>query len=695
MARDLNPAQQQAVRTLRGPLLVLAGAGSGKTRVVTYRIAALIRHGTAADRILAVTFTNKAAREMKERAAALLGKRLRPGPEISTFHSLCVRVLRRHITRLGYPAQFAIYSRGDQLGIARAALREIRAPTTALRPADLVAEIGRWKTRGMRPAEAIQHANSDKQHLAAAAYRRYQRALEAAGAVDFDDLLLLSEDLFARHADVRRAEASRFDHVLIDEYQDTNQPQYRIIRALVAEHRNLCVVGDDDQSIYAWRGAQVQHILQFQRDWPDATVVRLEENYRSRAPILALANQLITFNSARFDKQLRPARSGGERPRILQFADEETEARELVREIADLIRRGECRAREVAMLFRTKEQPRPFETELRKAQLPYVLVGSRSFFDRVEVRDVLAYLTLLVLPRDDVALRRILNAPPRGVSAATIATLAREAATGGVALWDVLVSAAEAGRLTSRGVQSVRELAAALERNRARLAQHPPSEVARKLVAEIGYRDEITRRYPEAGEQEQRWRLVEGVVNSLAAYEQESRQGSLRAALDDLLLADRDDEPDVEDQLDRDAIALLTLHGAKGLEFPHVYLVGMEEGLLPHRRSIELDDVDEERRLCYVGVTRAQERLTLSLALSRRKWGQSRRSVPSRFLFEMTGQSDRPQARAALKEATESLGPKRSAGSPSRSGSSPSRRRAGQAAPRGGSAAPPGKPGRK
>ncbi len=304
MCAALNPAQQKAVATLSGPLLVLAGAGTGKTRVVTFRIAELIRHGTRPERILAVTFTNKAAHEMQERVGALLGRRRKTRPQVSTFHSHCLQILRRHIRRLGYPERFAIYDRGDQESLARSVLREIRIGNEALRPGDLLYQISSWKSHCVRPGEATALAQTDKEHLAAMAFRRYQRALKNAGAVDFDDILLCTEELFQGHADVLREEAARFDHLLVDEYQDTNGSQYRIVRALSARHRNLCVVGDDDQSIYGWRGAEVEHILRFTRDWPDATVVRLEMNYRSTSEIIEHANRLIVFNKTRHDKVL-------------------------------------------------------------------------------------------------------------------------------------------------------------------------------------------------------------------------------------------------------------------------------------------------------------------------------------------------------------------------------------------------------
>jgi len=338
MASGLNPSQQKAVNTLSGPLLVLAGAGSGKTRVVTYRIAKLINSGIRPGRILAVTFTNKAAKEMQQRTRELLGGKLREKPEISTFHSLCVRVLRRNIHNLGYPKQFAIYDRGDQESVARAALREVKIANESLRPGDLLSLISGWKCGSIRPAQAASMARTDKEHLGAVAYRRYQSRLQTSGALDFDDLLLCTEDLFSQFAEVRSEEASIFDHLLIDEYQDTNASQYRIIKALAAGHRNLCVVGDDDQSIYGWRGAEVTHILRFHHDWSGATVVRLEENYRCTGEILKIANRLISFNKLRHDKVLRPARGPGGKPRILQFPDESAEAKEIVEEIARSLR---------------------------------------------------------------------------------------------------------------------------------------------------------------------------------------------------------------------------------------------------------------------------------------------------------------------------------------------------------------------
>jgi DNA helicase-2/ATP-dependent DNA helicase PcrA len=642
MSNGLNPAQHAAVTSLAGPLLVLAGAGTGKTRVVTYRIAELIRRGTRPRRILAVTFTNKAAAEMQARTAALLGRKLAERPEISTFHSLAVRILRRHARRLGYPPQFAIYDRGDQESVARAALREINVPDGVLRPGELLYLIGRWKTQSVRPDKAASLARSDKEHLASMAYRRYQQALRQAGALDFDDLLLCTEELFAGFEDARRAEAGRFTHLLIDEYQDTNASQYRIVRALAEPHRNLCVVGDDDQSIYGWRGAEVSHILGFQRDWPEAKVVRLEENYRSTETILELANRLIRHNKLRHDKVLRPARAGGERPRILQFANEEAEAAGVVADIRARLMDG-CQPRDFAILFRTNEQPRPFEAELRKAKLPYVLVGGQSFFDRKEVRDILAYLKVLAAPADEVSLRRIINTPPRGIGSKAQEVLVAEAVARGTPLWEVLAANARLEGISPAASEAIARFRQLVEQFRRRAAREPLVDVVANLIHQIGYQDELARIYKEPLEQQARWAAVEEVVNTLGAYQRRAKRPTLAGFLDEVAVGDRECERDKDDQLRRNAVALLTLHSAKGLEFPQVYLVGMEEGLLPHKKSIELEGaaIDEERRLCYVGITRARDRLTISLALTRMKWGKPRPTQPSRFLYEITGQQPR------------------------------------------------------
>ncbi len=657
MRPELNPAQLDAVRTLRGPLLVLAGAGTGKTRVVTYRIAELIRRGIRPDRILAVAFTKKAAGEMQQRALALLNhakkrsatsaKRAAPRPEISTFHSLCVRVLRRHIERLGYPKKFVICDRNEQETQARAALRELRAPAAAMSPGDLLAIVSRWKASALRPDQAAAVAESEREQLAAAAYRRYQDNLKRQAMVDFDDLLLVTEELLSKFAAVRRAEAQRFDHVLIDEYQDTNRSQYQIVKALAGGHRNLCVVGDDDQSIYAWRGAEVAHILSFQQDWPEAKIVRLEDNYRSTAAILQYANTLIGFNRQRHEKVLRAARPGGVRPAILQCQDEAQEAERIVGDIRASIDAGHVAPRDIAILCRTNEQPRSFETELRRAQVPYVLIGGMSFFDRKEIRDLISYLKVIDNPHDEPALMRIINFPSRGIGSAAQKRLLEEATAHGKFLWDVLPDVLAVDGIDAKTAQAVAQFRRLIEDFRGRDHTTSIAQLVSQVLDNTKYRDALLKLYPEPTEREARLASLEEIVNAAASYGKANRSTShdaLSGFLDDMLLSERDDSEEKDSQLARNAVALMTLHSAKGLEFPRVYLVGMEEGILPHKRSLAMENdsaIDEERRLCYVGVTRAREQLTLSFALTRRKWGKPHKTVPSRFLYEMTGQAER------------------------------------------------------
>ncbi len=651
---DLNPAQHSAVMTLAGPLLVLAGAGTGKTRVITFRIAELIKRGQVQDRILAVTFTNKAAREMKERALHLLGKRPRhvKPPEISTFHALCVRILRRHADRLGYPKEFAIYDRSDQETLARGALRDIRVSSDKLRPGDLLHLISGWKSQGIRPDAAEGLANGDREQLAASAYAKYQIQLRACGSMDFDDLLLSTEELFDKHADVRLSEAARYDHLLIDEYQDTNGPQYRIVKALADRHRNLCVVGDDDQSIYGWRGADVSHILNFKKDWPDAKVVRLEDNYRSKSPILEAANTLIAHNSSRHDKILRPFREGGLPPRVLRMENETLEAESVIAEMRQRMEGVDeslrWRPSDIAILFRTNEQPRAFELELRRARIPYVLVGGMSFYDRKEVRDVLAYLRVLANPSDEVSLLRIINTPARGIGAGTIETLMKIAVSRGLPLWQILPEATATGEIPHIASLRIEEFRTLIEKQRAKLtaATTPLFDFAQELLSTVNYRAELDRVYKTAGDIEARLASIQEFLNSIALYEQRTEGATLMGFLEEAALAGREDQKD-DDKRERRAVTLMTLHSAKGLEFPHVYMVGMEEGLMPHQRSIiDGKSIDEERRLCYVGVTRAQDSLTMTFCKERMKWGKPRAQIPSRFLMEMRGETERAKKAA-------------------------------------------------
>ncbi|MDO5581455.1 MAG: UvrD-helicase domain-containing protein [Planctomycetia bacterium] len=643
----LNAAQQEAVETLSGPLLVLAGAGTGKTRVVTYRVARLIQSGIDPSRILAVTFTNKAAREMQERIGKKIG-RSESGkkPEISTFHSLCVRILRRQIHHLGFPNQFSIYDRGDMESVARQILRDIRVSGGALTSGDFISRISTWKSHGVSADQAMDHLEDGRDYIIAVAYQRYQKALKTLGAVDFDDILLLTEDLFRGYPEVLVEEAGRFDHLLVDEYQDTNMSQYRIVKGLALPHRNLCVVGDDDQAIYGWRGAEVTHILNFQKDWPDAKVVRLEMNYRSTAPILAWANQVIQFNFNRHPKRLKTA-AAGDPPHILQCKDGEEEAKTVVSQIRNRLDTTQRQPKDFAILFRTNEQPRAFEMELRKQKVPYVLVGGQSFFDRKEVKDIISYLKALLRPQDDVSLLRIVNTPSRGIGDASIRKITEHAVSEGKPIWEILVRDHDfMETLDSKSRESAARFCSMMRENSAKLRSGFSPENLEAFIQKIDYRKVIDKLYPDKEEQDTRWNSVGEVVSAASSYLNEHPNGSLSGFLDNTSLGGSDFASGEEKKLGQNAVALLTYHAAKGLEFKEVYMVGMEEGILPHRRSINaegLDDVDEERRLCYVGITRAQNRLTLTMARTRLKWGKFRTTLPSRFLYEATGQTDNPR----------------------------------------------------
>jgi len=673
---DLNPAQHDAVNTLAGPLLVLAGAGTGKTRVVTFRVANLIKHGTRPDRILAVTFTNKASLEMQERIShqLKLPKRVRRGqpaplrPQIGTFHSHCVQILKRHASILGYPEKFTIYDRSDAESVARTVLREIRVHEDMLAPPDFLNIVSRWKNAGVRPERAEGEAVNDKEHVAASAFRRYQRALKLQAAFDFDDLLVCAEQLLTENEDVRRVEAGRYDHVLVDEYQDTNGTQYKIIKTLAQDHRNLCVVGDDDQSIYGWRGAEVRHILNFKNDWPEAKVVRLEENYRSTDAILTMANRLIAFNQNRHGKTLRPARRNGTPPRVLQFPGENEEAKGVVEEISQRLQRDRGVAPgDFAILFRTNEQPRPFELELRRLNVPYKITGTQSFFDRKEVRDILAYLRWIDQPNDELALLRVINVPPRGMGASSVDKLLKQAVSTSKSIWQIMHDSAFIATLSPAAERGVASLIA-LNRKFEKLFGAGGDEdidleeesgcmtdAVHHLMEHLKYRQEIERLYTDADEAVMRIGSLEAVLNAVAQYEQDATEPNLGDFLASVTLSGREYGSSKDKNVGMNAVSLMTYHSAKGLEFPIVYMVGMEEGVLPHRRSIteEGDSVDEERRLCYVGVTRAQDELALTLPLSRFKWGKPRPTYPSRFLYELTDQADNPNRAKAIKAAAD------------------------------------------
>jgi DNA helicase-2/ATP-dependent DNA helicase PcrA len=629
----LNPEQRTAVETTEGPLLVLAGAGSGKTRVLTHRIAYLIGVcGIPPEAILAVTFTNKAAEEMRERIRKLLG------PEVDdlwvcTFHSACVRILRRDAGHLGLSRGFVIYDESDSLSLVKEALRRHGLDPKAHEPRRLRWRIDQWKNEGRLPAAAAEQAGDLDAEQAAEIYATYQRLLAEANALDFGDLLVWTVELFERFPEVLAHYRRRFQYVLVDEYQDTNGVQYRLVNQLAGEHRNLCVVGDPDQSIYAWRGADVRNILDFERDFDHTKVVRLERNYRSTRPILDAASALIAHNTDRKEKRLVTDREGGDRIRVYEARDERDEAQFVIRDVLERVRGAGSSFGQHAVFYRTNAQSRPIEEELLKYDVPYVVVGGVRFYDRAEVKDVLAHLRLAVNPADGMALRRIVNTPPRGIGKATIERAAQAAQEHSGTLLEGLARAQRAGGLGRTGarVQAFLEL---LDGLLPALRPEGPARAIALVLERTGYLHHLEQEHtPEAeGRIENLRELVAGAEDFEAANPEPGDRSALELFLDQVALVSDLDQAEMRS----DRVSLMTAHTAKGLEFPVVYLVGMEEGIFPHAASSnDASGLEEERRLCYVGMTRAMERLVLTCAQERRRFGSRSFGVPSRFLDEI------------------------------------------------------------
>ena len=510
-------------------MLVLAGAGTGKTRVITHRIVELIRSGVPAERILSVTFTNKAAKEMQHRTRELLGDKQKARPVISTFHSLCVRVLREEIEHLGYPARFRIVDRGDQESVARSVLRDIRVTEKSLRPGDLLGTISRWKSAAVAPEGAADTSDNDLDFLAAMGYRRYQERLRATGAVDFDDLLLLTDKLFRGFPEVLERWQQRFEHVQIDEYQDTNGIQFRLVAALVDGHQNLCVVGDDDQAIYAWRGAEVRHILGFKSHFPEAQVFRLEDNYRCTDRILELANRLVRHNRGRHDKTLRAHKASADEVRTIEYPDEQLEAEKVVAEIRFLILQKGVDPGDFAILFRTNEQPRAFEAELRRREVPYILIGSQSFYDRKEIRDVLAYLKAIAHPSDEASLLRIINIPARGIGTASVQKVHERAVRDGNSFWQGVRISRSDGDISTKAADALENFQRLLGSFRHRYEESPQQleTLTRELIEAIGYEAEIEKQYKDPQQQLLRTAQLDEFIESIADYVERTTQPTL------------------------------------------------------------------------------------------------------------------------------------------------------------------------
>ncbi len=640
---QLNPEQRQAVLHTEGPLLILAGAGSGKTRVIASRAAYLIAEGHAEpDRLLAVTFTNKAAEEMRGRVERLVDtgdRRL----WISTFHALCARVLRRE-GGVGLTRDFVIYDSSDQLAVVRQILRDLNIDDKLLPPRQALSAISRAKNQMVPPGELQQESWSARGELVVKVYEGYRRALGRANALDFDDLLLRTKELLETAAPVRRRYTERFRFVMVDEYQDTNAPQYRLIRLLTDEHRNLCVVGDPDQSIYKWRGADLRNILDFERDFPDATVVRLERNYRSTQVILDAAGAVIRQNRNRPEKRLWTDRTGGALIRCFRGGDDLEEADFVTARLREALAGNET---PIGVLYRTNAQSRALEDALIREGIAYKIVGSVRFYERREIKDALAYLRLLINPDDDVSLRRVINTPARGIGKGVMTSLDALApgpadagplfsgaalstgATG--SLWQRLNRAVDDALVSTRAITVLRRFRDLMGVLRAIAAREPVSDVLGKLLDQSGYLRDLRDQHTE--EADGRLENLMELVSAARDYEIRDPEASLNGFVDRLsLLSETDEEKGSENA----RIWLMTLHAAKGLEFPVVFIVGLEEGLFPHMRSRGDDDaLEEERRLCYVGMTRAQTRLVLTSAARRRVFGEYKASEPSRFLGEI------------------------------------------------------------
>jgi DNA helicase-2/ATP-dependent DNA helicase PcrA len=640
----MNPPQAEAVKHLRGPLLILAGAGSGKTRVLAHRVAYLVASGVKPWQIVAVTFTNKAANEMRDRIAGLIGPENAREATIGTFHAICARILRRDGQAIGLDRSFTIYDRADQVALVKGILRKLDLDEKRFAPAGMLAWIGQRKDELADVATAKRQAANFYDETAARVYEAYQRQLGEDDAVDFDDLLMRTVFLLEQHPDVLAKYQKRWQQIMVDEYQDTNRAQYLLCRHLAAKHKNLAVVGDDDQSIYSWRGADLRNILDFERDYPDATVVKLEQNYRSTQTILDAAHAVVSRNAGRKEKKLWTDKGAGTQVALFDAYNEYEEAEFVARQVEKLVgsepmgglltRRaddedGSLRYGEIAVTYRINAQSRVLEESFMRFGIPYQLVGGTRFYERREVKDALAYVRVARNSVDRVALERIINVPARGIGAKTLEELRAWADARGASLWDAVVAAGENANLAARSRIQLAGFASLMRGIMALVESEPPSAVFDAALERSGLKEALL---DGSEEGEERWANVIELRNHAAEFDEIAAPEGLARFLEEVALVS--DQDTLEDRPDR--VTLITLHAAKGLEFPVVFIVGLEEGLLPHRRALEDErELEEERRLAYVGMTRAKDRLYLLHAHHRSTYGVGAQSEPSRFLAEL------------------------------------------------------------
>ncbi len=625
---DLNSAQQVAARTTEGPVLILAGAGTGKTRTVTTRICHLLEQGVPPQVILAVTFTNKAANEMRERVAENTPKGTKNKLTISTFHSLCVKILRADIDKLGYKKNFSIYTGSEQNSLVKKLINKQAGKDEKLKPEEAIGLWSRQRNRGI-PA-------GTSESLVVSVMSEYARQLKLLNAVDFDDLLVLGVQVLQDFAEVRQRWSDKYRYVMVDEFQDTNSLQMNLMKCIVGRHQNICVVGDDDQSIYGWRGAEIENILDFGRFFPKPKIVTLEENYRSTNVILNAANELIKHNRNRHPKRLFSSKNSEDKVRLIAMPGDQEEAELVVLEIREQ-QMIETRAWEdFAILFRTNSQTRAFEEVFREWKIPYRVVGGQSFFDKREVKDVLAYLSVLANGDDDVNLLRIINNPPRGIGDSFVEQATAESSVQREPVLQTIRRPGFRSLFTTRTQNAVEAFLEMLDRYQTDVqeAKRPAWEIIEGLITEIDYIAYLRRSCKEPEEASNRETAVREV---LASVRERHVQGA--EALVDFLGSvslDEDSRESGQDQLERKkGVSLITMHASKGLEFPIVYIPGLEEGILPHKRSMEENSKDEERRLLYVGITRAQIKLTLTYCYTRTKWGDKMPCMPSSFIKEL------------------------------------------------------------
>ncbi len=624
----LNPQQRQAAETLEGPVLILAGAGSGKTRALTYRVANLINHGVPANRILALTFTNKAAKEMRERITSLLGDTAQHA-WISTFHSTCARILRQDIEKIGYSRTFSIYDDDDQMRMIKDILKQQNIDEKFLPPREIKVKISDAKNKVLSPDEWFNTTQKDyRSQMLHEVFVLYQSRLKAANALDFDDLILCTLELLADHPPVLEGYRRRFAYIHVDEYQDTNYAQYMLVKLLTGDKHNLCVVGDDDQSIYGWRGADIRNILDFEKDFPEAVVIKLEQNYRSTANILDAANQVIAHNSGRKEKVLWTDIPEGEPIKVFSAGDEREEAAWICDRIQQLEVAANRSFGDIAVLYRNNAQSRVIEEMLLRAGIPYRVFGGLRFYDRKEVRDIIAYLRVIVNPADNISLLRIINQPKRSIGDSTIGELTAYAQEKDIPLFSSVQEIPPA--LSARPKKCVGEFAHLLNELIALKETLPLTEFVEVLIDKTGLKKQYEKDLSE--EAATRVENTEEFVGAVREFETSAPDPSLEAFLENVALVTELDQSENSNQ----HVTLMTLHSAKGLEFPIVFLCGMEEGLFPSSRSV-IDEgrLEEERRLCYVGITRAMERLYLSYASQRMLYNQLHHNGPSRFISEI------------------------------------------------------------